>query len=334
MKEIFGIVWFSSKNIFFLVPTVILLIFLLVKLYKWKKNAINKLTLNKYNFLLKNFSLKRTFVKLLFLFFAIFFLSISLLQPQWGNKELIVSQQGRDLLIALDVSASMLAQDIEPNRLEFAKKKIRDLVGKLRSERIGLILFSSEAFLQCPLTTDFGTFFTFLDSLDTETISSSSTSLNSAIRKAIDIYKEMSTRKNKLLVIFTDGEDFSNNGYKIKEESQKINLKIFTFGIGTPEGAPIPVYNNEGKQEGFLKDKNMSVVITRLDEPALKALSEQTGAFYIRSQSSSADVDLFIRKIRSFEKEKFEDKQFLGLQDRYYYFAFLSLICLIFNWIL
>ena len=164
--------------------------------------------------------------------FGFLALFIAALRPQWGQKEVVIKQEGRDLFIALDVSRSMLATDCTPNRLAVAKQKIKQLVPLLGCERIGLILFSGSAFIQCPLTVDYQAFNMFLDSVDAETISSGTTDLAQPIYKALDAYRQMPNKTTKLLAIFTDGEDFSSNIAHCKQQIWDENLRVFTVGVG------------------------------------------------------------------------------------------------------
>lgn len=333
--ELFGIKFVLFHNIVFIAPFVLLAIFFLIYKFISKKYIVNLLVNpSRAGVLLQNFSLNREMIKIFLLILGLIFLSIALLRPKWSQKEELVVREGKDLLFALDVSRSMLAQDSNPNRLTFAKEKIKKIVNTLYSDRVGLIIFSSDAFVQCPLTSDFGAFFTFLDSLDAETISSGTTEINSAIQKAIETYKAMPTKKNKLLILFTDGEDFSKPNELIQQELKSIGMHVFTFGVGTSEGAPIPVVDENGIQIGYQKDKDSKIVISRLDENKLQSIANETDAIYVKSNNSDTDIKILMKKINEFEKEKFEDKKFADLEDKFQYFALLSLLCLLLQWIL
>lgn len=261
-------------------------------------------------------------------------LFVALLRPQWDKKEEIVQQEGRDLFIAIDISKSMLAKDIEPNRLEFAKQKIKQLVASLNSERVGLILFAGSAFVQCPLTTDSQAFFMFLNALDYSTVSTGGTAIDQAIIQALRVFKDMADRKNKLLVIVTDGEDFSHDLTAIKQQAQQQNLHIFTVGIGTETGAPVPLIDHHGVQTGHQKDKNGAIVISRLNEPLLQELSEQVGGKYIKATTNDADIQELVSLVNRFEKEKIDDKKIDHYQEQYHWFLLISFICFALEWIL
>jgi Ca-activated chloride channel family protein len=333
-KELFGIT-FQAWHLWKYAP----LFAGLIGLYAWiiykKFDAINCLASPQWrSLLLKNASLYRLYAKFIMYCLGIFFLFFSLLQPGWGKKEEVIEQQGRDVLIALDVSKSMLAQDRSPHRLAFAKKKIKDLVHNVQCERVGLILFSGSAIVQCPLTSDYKAFFMFLDQLDAETISSGTTALDQALQKALHIFESMPSRKHKLLVIFTDGEDFSSNLAGIRAQAMAIGLKIFTIGLGTLEGAPIPLYDDHGYQIGHQKDQKGTVVISRLNEGILRSLAEETGGIYFRAEDNDNDIKRLVDQVQRIEKESFEDKQVIHVQERYPYFIATSFLCFALEWLL
>ncbi|MBP6892271.1 VWA domain-containing protein, partial [Candidatus Babeliales bacterium] len=207
MFEYFNFVHFAgwcnfSKIIIFLT---IVIICLFIRGYK-SKHALQKLTASKWRKkLILHGSMIQKIVKNIFFFIGCLFVAIALLRPQWDKKEEKVQQEGRDLLIAVDISRSMLGQDVKPNRLEFAKQKIKKIVMNLSCERIGLLLFSGDTVVQCPLTKDYSAFFMFLAQLDVETISSGTTTLDGAIAQALAVFENMPTKRTKLLCLFTDG---------------------------------------------------------------------------------------------------------------------------------
>lgn len=334
-ETFFGITWESFNNIIIVIPLIALAIYCVTLKIRRSQKALQYLTASQWHKqLISHFSLTRKIIKAFLLVFGIFFLAITLLHPQWNQKEETVTQEGRDLFIALDVSRSMLAKDCAPNRLECAKAKIKALVKKLSSERVGLILFSGSAIIQCPLTSDYGAFFMFLDQVDVETISSGSTAFDQAIKKAIEAYASSQDRKNKLVVLFTDGEDFSSNLQYVKQQVIKENLHIFTFGVGTIEGAPIPLFDEHGRQTGHQLDRKGSIVISRLNEGILYNLAADSQGTYIKMTSDDTDLNALIGQVKNFEKEKIEDKKFAKIEEQYPYFILISFICFALEWIL
>lgn len=329
-----GITWADTHALIYF-PLLIAAIGLIVYRYYSKQSLMKYLAVKKYHSLLfSHYSYITSYVKAVLLAISLLFLFLTLLHPQWSKKEEVVTQEGRDLLIALDISRSMLAQDLKPTRLECAKNKIKKLTSLLSCERVGLILFSGAPFVQCPLTTDYGAFHMFLDTLDVQTVSSGTTAIEQAIQKALQLFGIMKDKKNRILVVFTDGEDFSSNLKGIKEKAKEVGLHIFTIGVGTPQGAPVPVIDDHGKQKGVQHDNKGAIVISRLNEGILRSLSQETGAEYIKISTDDADIEQLVQAVQRYEKEKFEDKKFERYEEQYPYFLIISFICLALEWIL
>lgn len=332
--NLFLIKFAAIKNLVFLPLLVIAILFLFLRYFKTKRVVKNFGSASRLKFLLKNYSKTKKLVKLILFIFALIFIFIALLRPQWDKREEFVEQKGRDLFIAIDISRSMLAQDLKPNRLEFAKQKIRKLVSNLKAERVSLIIFSGTSIVQCPLTTDYGAFFMFLDQLGVETISQGTTAIDQPIENVLNIIKNQKNKKTKLLVIFTDGEDFSSNLVSVREKAVNAGLKIFTMGVGTEQGAPIPVEDINGQVQGHIKDSAGNIVISKLNDGILNVLAVETGGKYFRVTDSDRDLRTLISIVEGFEKENFEDKKLSALQDRYNYFLIISFACLILEWLL
>ena len=231
----------------------------------------------------------------------------SLMRPQWGFHWQEVKRRGLDIIIALDTSKSMLAEDVKPDRLERAKLAIRDFTKNLKGDRIGLVAFSGTAFLQCPLTVDYGGFLLSLDSIDTNTIPRGGTSIASAIKEAIKGYGSQE-KKYKTMVIITDGENNEGDPFEAAEEAKKNGIIIFCIGIGTKEGELIPLIE-EGGQRQFLKDREGNVVKTRLDEGTLEKIALITGGSYIRSTATEFGLELLYReRLSKMERRELEGK--------------------------
>lgn len=334
MLNIFGIHWAGIDRIVYF-PIFLFFIILIIRNYfKAKDKSLQLYHKSQKNMVFPGFSPIKLKLKTLFLCMAIFAIFLAILQPQWGKKEQNLAQEGRDLLILLDVSRSMLAKDLKPNRLEFAKLKIRDLVSKLAVDRVGLIIFSGSAFLQCPLTIDHAAFLMYLKNVDVESISSGTTSIESALQKALSVYMQTPDRKNKLVAIITDGEDFSANLGNAKNLAASNNIRLFALGVGTPEGAPIPVFDNFGKPAGHQTDENGQIVTTKLNEEKLREITQTLNGVYIRSTYQDADVDQLVKIVKGFEKEKFADKQFSLFHDQYPWFLGVAWILLLIDWII
>jgi Ca-activated chloride channel family protein len=299
-----------------------------------KRHAAHNLLVGNYAHLLRNVAPKKQLFKCLLMVLGVLFLCIALLRPQWSKTEETVMQTGRDVYIALDISRSMLASDCKPNRLMYAKEKIKRLLKKLSCERVGLILFSGSAFVQCPLTSDYTAFDLYLDAVDAELISSGTTALDQAIRQALISFSTMPERKSKLLILFTDGEDFSQNLHDIKRESAEANLSIFTVGIGTVDGAPVPLFDEHGVLIGHQKNSQGGVVISRLNEGILRTLAQDAGGSYIHAADNDDDITTLVRSVNAFEKEQLGERKMSRHEDQYHYFLLISFICFALEWLL
>lgn len=336
MKTVlWGITWAQPHNIWIVASAFIISIivaFTAQKILKKIKLLVDPRWQSQF---LLHYKPVRARLKYILIIIGIIAAGIATLQPQWGVKEQITEQEGRELFIALDISRSMLATDVKPTRLAFAKAKIKQLVSLLHAERVGLLVFSGDALVQCPLTRDVQAFNLFLDAVDVETISSGTTAFAKALQSIVKMFASLPTRKNKIVVMFTDGEDFSGNLTQVKEQAKKENIHIFTYGIGTKEGAPVPIVDEYGASIGHQKDTSGKVVFTRLNESMLQALAHNSGGQYISPTQSAEDVNKLVAAIQAYEKESLDDdKQLEVLEDRYPLFLGVTFICFLLEWIL
>jgi len=328
---------FAGISYIFILPLVVILLCMLGYRFFIVKKQVNLLSSPEHRILLlKNFSLLKTVIRIILLCCVAVLLWIALLRPQYPTESSEQTfEQGRDVVIALDISRSMSAQDDTPNRLSFAKKKILELLSYLGSERVGLLVFSGTALVQCPLTRDFEAFKLFLDAIDIETLSSSSTDIGSAIESALLLFRQVPARKSKLLVVVTDGEDFSPNFAETALKAHQEGLSICALGIGTPEGAPIPLFDQSGKLTGYQKDEQGAVVMSRLNDALLQELVGDAGGLYVRAeQNSDADLEKLSRWVEKFEKERFGITEGTGHQELFMYITGLAFILLLIEWLL
>lgn len=331
---LFGIAWASPTSFWMMAVAAVAIVGLIYGLYVLKKLVQLLAVPAQYALMLPGYSFGKFVIKTVAMSIALFALSLALLRPQWGKHDRMVEQEGRELFIALDISRSMLASDVKPSRLAFAKSKIKQLLHLLPADRVGLVVFSGGAFVQCPLTRDTAAFNLFLDTVDVETFSSGTTSIAQALNTVLESFASLPTRKNKLVVLFTDGEDFSEGLGTIKEEAQKVGLTIVTYGVGTADGAPIPLIGQDGKIQGYQKDEQDRIVISRLNEGILQALARDSGGMYISPTQNNQDLQQLVNKIQLFEKEKFEQRKIETEQDRYYFFTGCAFILLLLEWLL
>ncbi len=258
-------------------------------------------------------------VKFTLFVIALGLLIVGLANPQIGTRLEEVKQEGVDLFVALDVSLSMKAEDIKPNRLEKAKFELRNLISQLRGDRLGLVVFAGEAFTQFPLTTDYSAANLFLDVVDVDAVPTPGTSIGAAITRALESFNfdEPST---KVIVIITDGENTEGDEFAAAEDAVKKGVLIYAIGMGTPSGSPIPVYNAAGQQVDFKRDKAGSVVITRLDEGGLERLATMGNGKYFRGTSAQDELDEIYKSINALQKREFGVKQFTDYEDRFQVF--------------
>ncbi len=276
---------------------------------------------------------RKRFWKTVLLLWVIVFLIFALADPQIGTKLERVKRKGVDIFIALDVSKSMLAEDVPPNRLAKAKHEISNFIDRLEGDRIGLICFAGIAFVQCPLTLDYSAAKLFLDDIDTDIIPQPGTNIAAAIniaRKSF-VTKEL---KHKVLVVITDGESHQGDPVGAAKEAAKEGIVIYTIGIGSPQGAPIPVFDRFGNRVGYKKDASGKIVTTKLDVLTLEKIAFETGGKYYISSTGEAELNKIYDQISKMEKKELASRQFSQFEDRFQIFLFLALLLLVFETLL
>ncbi len=262
-------------------------------------------------------ALKR-FLKFTLLLIAYVLVVVTLANPQIGTSLQEVKQEGVDIFIALDVSLSMKAEDIKPNRLEKAKFEIRNLIDRLAGDRIGMIVFAGESYTQFPLTTDYSGAKLFLDVVDVDAVPIPGTSIGTAIKRSLESF-EFKEPTTKVLVIITDGENTEGDAFGVAEEAAKKGILIYTIGLGSPGGAPIPVYNSSGQQVDFKRDKAGNIVMTKLDETSLEKIAAIGNAAYYRGTNNQDELNEIYKAINALQKREFGTKQFTDYESRFQY---------------
>ena len=230
----------------------------------------------------------RKFLKGLFLLSAMGLMFLALAGPRWGSHYQEVHQKGVDIIIMVDVSPSMLVEDIDPNRLERARREILDFLRVVQGDRVGLVAFSGVAFVQCPLTLDYGALQMFLNELQPDLIPVSGTDLGVAIETGLSSF-DFESETDKVVILITDGEDNEGRGVEAARKGAGKGVKIFVFGIGEPSGGPIPAMDGKG---GFKKDKEGKLILSKLDEEGLRKIASMTGGTYVRSVAGDLDLDI------------------------------------------
>jgi len=292
-----------------------------------KRNSLKKLgETNLINRLIPEISGTRPVVKFLFQLMALSAAVIMLARPQFGSRIEEVKKQGVEVIIALDVSNSMLAEDIQPNRLTRAKQAISRLVDNLENDKIGLIVFAGDAYTQIPVTTDYVSAKMFLSTINPEMVPKQGT----AIGAAIDLASRSFTPgegKSKALIIITDGENHEDDPVSAAGEATKTGIVIHTIGIGSAEGVPVPV--TTGGRRDYLKDADGATVITKLDEEILKKIAMSAGGNYIRASNSNIGLDEIFNDIRKMKKEELESTMYTEYNDQFQIFAAISILFLL-----
>ena len=255
-------------------------------------------------------------------------LVFSLANPQIGTRLEEVKRTGVDIFIALDVSKSMLAEDITPNRLDKAKHEVGNFIEKLQGDRVGIIAFSGLAFVQCPLTLDYGAAKLFLNDVEVGNIPQPGTAIAEAIKTAMKSFTSREL-KYKVLVLITDGEDHEEDPVEVAKEASKEGIIIYTIGMGSPQGAPIPEFDQYGRQVGYKKDKDGQIVTSKLDILTLEKIAFETGGKFYISTTGEVELDKILDEVNKMEKKELASRKFTQFEDRFQIFLFLVLILLI-----
>lgn len=269
-------------------------------------------------------------------------LVLAYLQPQIGQDPELVEQPGIEIMIAIDLSMSMLAQDIKPSRLEFAKTKIIQLLDLLENDGVGLIAFAGSSYIQSPLTTDYSSIKTFLFSIDATTISRNGTEISRAIQLAIDHFSERMVdsrlaieQREKILVFVSDGEDHSQVAIETAKIAKEYEVRIYCLGIGQPGiGSPIPVHDKVGRLYGYKKDQKGKVIVSKLNENLLKGIAETTGGSYYRLSHSTNEINDLYQALSNFKQSIVQKQRYTRYEEKFQWPIAFTLLCLIVEWFL
>ena len=305
-----------------------LMIILYGMMIKWKRKAIGRLG---DRFLIERLfpevSKDKILAKFILITLAFVMLVLGIANPQIGTRLETVKRNGIDIMIALDVSNSMRAQDIMPSRLERSKQAIYRLIEKLDNDRIGIIVFAGRAYVQLPLTTDMGAAKLFLSNINTEMIPAQGTAIGDAIDLATKSFGTKD-KKHKALIIITDGENHEDDAINAAKKASEEGLIIHTIGMGSPAGTPIPLFKNN-VSAGFRKDESGNTILTKLDEQTLIQIAAAGKGEYIRATNSDDGLKLITDQIAKMEKKNIGTKEFADYVDRFQYFLFAALLLLV-----
>ncbi|MFA9390845.1 MAG: VWA domain-containing protein [Prolixibacteraceae bacterium] len=282
--------------------------------------------------LMPNASVSRQNWKFIILLTALAFLIIGIARPQFGAKLQKIKRKGVEIIIALDVSNSMMAEDIQPNRLERAKRAISRLTERLSNDKLGLIVFAGDAYTQIPITTDYNSAKLFLSSINTSIVPKQGTAIGSAISLAMKSFTP-ETENSKAIVIITDGENHEDDAVQMAKEANEEGIIVHTIGMGLPQGGPIPVVNANG-QKDFRKDKSGQVVVTKLDEKKLQEIAAAGAGKYVRANNTEVGINAIYDEINGMQKAELESRVYSDYNDQFYYFIAVALLLLLLEYLL
>ncbi|TXB66786.1 VWA domain-containing protein [Vicingus serpentipes] len=301
----------------------IVIVYLFIQ--NWKKRKLRDFgNANVIERLMPNVAKKQPVVKFILFTLAMISLLIGIANLQYGTKLEEVKREGVDLMIALDVSNSMLTEDLSPNRLERAKRAIYQLIEKLHNDRLGIIVFAGEAYVQLPITTDYSAAKLFLETIGTDIIPKQGTAIGSAIDLAMESF-DFENSTSKSIIVITDGENHEDDAVKSATAAAELGVLVHTIGMGSEGGAPIPIYRN-GKQIGFRTDNANNTVVSKLNESMLKEIATAGEGTYVRATNANAGLGIIMNEINQMEKTEFDSKSYSDYEDRFQPFLLLALL--------
>lgn len=265
---------------------------------------------------------------------ALAFLILAIANPQQGSKMVKGERLGSDISICLDISNSMMAEDIQPNRLERSKRTVTNLLNELGSDRISLIVFAGSSYVQMPLTNDYSAVKLFLDQIDCSMIEAQGTAIGDAIEKAMESFgygdeeREWKKNQGRAIIVISDGENFEDDAEAAARKAAAEGVRVCTIGMGLAEGTPIPQYRG-GQRVGYKRDNNGNTVTTHLDEATLTAIAHAGKGVYVRANNINSGVQEIVNMIEGLEKEHYGESMFSEYESRYQYPLVAALICLL-----
>lgn len=280
--------------------------------------------------LILSLDVKKRLIKRAFMLTALSLMVLALCQPHFRKKEITLERKGVDVMILLDVSHSMLARDIAPSRLDKAKLELETLVEKLRSDRIGIVAFAGDAFIQCPLTTDHNAVKLFLSAVSPNLLPTPGTLIGRALQVGMRAFMD-SEKEFKAMVLLTDGEDQGSDPLGQAKAAKEAGIRVFAIGFGTSDGSPLPAEFQKG---ALKKDLRGNIVLSKLDEGLLKTIASETGGQYYRSSRGEVEIDDLVRRIRQMTQKGIKKERSFEVEENYPIFIFLAILALFLEMIL
>ena len=324
MYELENISWYWM----FLLIVLISIFFIIDRFWK---NSTQKSFFSKTNLerLSPNISDIKPMLKIVTVIVGVSMLIIALINPKIGTKIETFQRLGVDIVFAIDVSKSMLAEDISPSRMDKSKQLVGQVINNLGGDRIGIVAYAGKAFPQLPLTTDYSSAKMFLQNMNTDMLSSQGTAIDEAIRLS-STYFDQDESTERILFIVSDGEDHNDLSYDMADLAAKNNITIYSIGVGTEKGSPIPIKKN-GIVMSYKKDINGDVVITKLNKNYLENISDKTGGKFIEGSITKDVVQEVIQILENTEKKEFDTQKFSEFEDQFQWFIFLGFVFIIFD---
>jgi Ca-activated chloride channel family protein len=319
---------FGHINLLYLLVLIPILALLFTVLFRMRKRDLKRFgQMEVISQLMPDLSFRRPVLKFVLFSLGFTFIIFGLARPQFGSKLREIKREGVEIIIALDVSNSMMAEDIKPNRLERAKLDIAKLVDRMVNDKIGLIVFAGDAYTQIPITTDYVSAKLFLNSISTDIVPRQGTAIGSAIELGMKSFTQQE-ESSKALIVITDGENHEDNAVESAQLAAEKGIIVHTIGIGSPQGAPIPVYTSGGEKT-YWNDKDGNTVISKLDEGMLQQIAAGGRGSYIRSTDSRVGLDRLFEEINRMEKQELESRIYSEYDERFQYLFALGLFFLL-----
>ena len=299
---------FAHPDLLYLLIVIPLLVIFYIVTVRHKKKAIAEFgNPDLLSGLMPLLSFKRGALKFVLILLALLFIILGVAGPQFGSKLQQVKKEGVELIIALDVSNSMLAQDIKPDRLEAAKQAISRMVEKLNNDKIGLIVFAGDAYVQLPITTDYSSAKLFLSGISTDIVPIQGTAIGNAIDLASKSFTP-NTEASKAIIVITDGENHQDDAVAAAKAAREKGIYVHTIGMGLPQGGPIPEKGNPGQ---FMKDGSGNVVISKLDEETLRAIAKAGEGMFVRASNSNVGLTTLLDEINRMDKTLLQERVYI-----------------------
>ncbi len=315
-----------------LVPVFVIIYILVQRRQRKRLNAFADMRM--FERLTPDISHSKSIFKYCLIMLALTFLILAIANPQVGSKMVKGERSGADIAIALDISNSMLAEDIQPNRLERAKKSISNLLSELNNDRIAIIIFAGKSYTQLPLTSDYGAAKLFLESISTDMIETQGTAIGDAIEKSMQTFgygdeaRPWQKNKSRTIIIISDGENHEDDAIAMAEKARREGIVVNTIGIGLPTGVPIPQHNR-GVRVGYKKDRNGNPITTKLNESMLAEIAHAGGGTYLRAGNINTGLGDIMKEIEKLEKQNFGETMFSEYESKFQYPLLVAIILLI-----